>query len=237
MAAYDFPDTTGRPTDGSFVYTAPTGEVYSWNGYAWVSASGTNISGYVKKAGDTMSGALSVPANAISTQVPQVQEVVQKTGDTMTGALNVPAGATATQVPQIQEVVQKTGDTMTGDLTVPNITVPGTGVIDAMQTPKAMVNFGVDGSGVITINTSYNIASVTPLAGLGTLRITFTNPLPGTAVVSHSSTKALFTGGATFIYTDTGGPPYWDIGTIGSTAAGTLEPATAEFYFLVWYAA
>jgi hypothetical protein len=90
MAAYDFPDTTGRPTDGSFVYTAPTGEVYSWNGYAWVSASGTNISGYVKKAGDTMSGALSVPANAISTQVPQVQEVVQKTGDTMSGDLTVP---------------------------------------------------------------------------------------------------------------------------------------------------
>jgi len=90
MAAYDFPDTTGRPTDGSFVYTAPTGEVYSWNGYAWVSASGTNISGYVKKAGDTMSGALSVPANAISTQVPQVQEVVQKTGDTMSGDLTAP---------------------------------------------------------------------------------------------------------------------------------------------------
>jgi hypothetical protein len=90
MAAYDFPATTGQPTDGSFLYTAPTGEVYSWNGYAWVIASGTNINVYVKKAGDTMSGALSVPANAISTQVPQVQEVVQKTGDTMTGDLTVP---------------------------------------------------------------------------------------------------------------------------------------------------
>lgn len=90
MAAYDFPDTTGQPTDGSFLYTAPTGELYSWNGYAWVIASGTNINVYVKKAGDTMSGALSVPANAISTQVPQVQEVVQKSGDTMTGDLTAP---------------------------------------------------------------------------------------------------------------------------------------------------
>ena len=90
MAAYDFPDTAGRPTDGSFSYTAPTGEVYSWNGYAWVIASGTNLNVYVKKAGDTMSGGLSVPANATATQVPQVQEVVKKAGDTMTGELTVP---------------------------------------------------------------------------------------------------------------------------------------------------
>ena len=55
---------------------------------------------------------------ATTTQVPQVQEVVQKSGDTMTGALNVPAGATTTQVPQVQEVVQKSGDTMTGDLAI-----------------------------------------------------------------------------------------------------------------------
>ena len=50
---------------------------------------------------------------------------VEVAGDTMTGALNVPAGATTTQVPQVQEVVLKAGDTMTGDLTVPNLTVPG----------------------------------------------------------------------------------------------------------------
>jgi hypothetical protein len=49
---------------------------------------------------------------------------VQKSGDTMTGALNVPAGASLTQVPQIQEVVQKTGDKMTGALDVPQIISP-----------------------------------------------------------------------------------------------------------------
>ena len=35
MAAYDFPDTAGKPTDGSFEYTAPDGTLYEWNGYAW----------------------------------------------------------------------------------------------------------------------------------------------------------------------------------------------------------
>jgi len=35
MAAYDFPDTAGQPTDGSFTYTAPDGTLYEWNGYAW----------------------------------------------------------------------------------------------------------------------------------------------------------------------------------------------------------
>jgi len=35
MAAYDFPDTAGKPTDGSFQYTAPDGTLYEWNGYAW----------------------------------------------------------------------------------------------------------------------------------------------------------------------------------------------------------
>ena len=45
---------------------------------------------------------------------------VNKTGDTMTGALNVPAGASGTQAPRVQEVVKKSGDTMTGDLTFVN---------------------------------------------------------------------------------------------------------------------
>ena len=40
MAAYDFPDTAGKPTDGSFEYTAPDGTLYEWNGYAWVVPSG-----------------------------------------------------------------------------------------------------------------------------------------------------------------------------------------------------
>ena len=72
----------------------------------------------VLKTGDTMTGALNVPAGSTGSQVPRASEVVLKTGDTMTGALNVPAGATGSQVPRISEVVAKTGDTMTGGLFV-----------------------------------------------------------------------------------------------------------------------
>ena len=86
MTAYDFPPTAGKPTDGSFIYTAPTGVVYEWNGYSWTV--GTIEPGkYVKKAGDIMTGALNVPAGASGTEAPQVQEVVQKSGDTITGNL------------------------------------------------------------------------------------------------------------------------------------------------------
>ncbi len=74
---------------------------------------------YVDVLGDTMIGALNVPAGAVGTEVPQVQEVVQKVGDTMTGPLEVPALAVGAEVPQVQEVVQKTGDTMTGELIIP----------------------------------------------------------------------------------------------------------------------
>jgi len=42
-------------------------------------------------------------------------------GDTMTGPLSVPAGAVGTQVPRVQEVVKKAGDTMTGPLLLPDV--------------------------------------------------------------------------------------------------------------------
>lgn len=44
---------------------------------------------YVNTSGDTMTGPLIVPAGASGTQVPRINEVVRKAGDTMTGALNL----------------------------------------------------------------------------------------------------------------------------------------------------
>ena len=37
MAAFNFPDTTGAPTDGSFTYApnGPDGITYAWNGTTW----------------------------------------------------------------------------------------------------------------------------------------------------------------------------------------------------------
>jgi len=50
---------------------------------------------YVNVTGDTMTGHLSVPANATATQVPQAQAVVHKAGDTMTGFLTLHADPTS----------------------------------------------------------------------------------------------------------------------------------------------
>lgn len=51
--------------------------------------------------------------------IPPLSSRVQIAGDTMTGALNVPAGASGTQVPQAQEVVLKTGNaTITGNVNI-----------------------------------------------------------------------------------------------------------------------
>lgn len=90
--AIDFP---AAPTIGE-TFTA-NNVIYTWDGEKWTAGTNADLDG----------------------------RFVLVAGDTMTGALNVPAGATTTEAPQVQEVVSKAGDTMTGDLTVPNLTVPG----------------------------------------------------------------------------------------------------------------
>ncbi len=68
MAVYDFPDTTGQPTDGSFEYTSPDGTLYEWNGYAWV-VPGDGTSGsaqFVKVVGDNMTGDLTLGTDKIT---------------------------------------------------------------------------------------------------------------------------------------------------------------------------
>lgn len=146
-----------------------------------------------------------------------------------TGKVVATAGASG-------DYVLRAGDTMTGDLTVPNIIVPGTGVIEAMQTPKAMVQFGVRSSGAVTINANYNIADVVYSGTWGELRITFTNAIPGVPVVSASAATGLVnTSGAAFVYTRSGDNNQWSIGTFVVTSSGTLVPETSVNYHLVWY--
>jgi len=73
---------------------------------------------------------------------------VNVSGDTMTGALNVPAGATGTQVPRIEEVVRKAGDTMTGALNLFDHPSPlnGSGLVNSEQDLQAATKFYVDSS-------------------------------------------------------------------------------------------
>jgi hypothetical protein len=64
-------------------------------------------------------------------------------GGTLTGPLAVPAGAVTTQVPQVQEVVKRSGDTMTGPLTVPTVNVTtlyGSGGIVDFPTGNRLVS-------------------------------------------------------------------------------------------------
>jgi hypothetical protein len=53
----NFPSTFGQPTNGTFTHTE-AGQTWAWNGVTWKTAGGP---GYVLKAGDTMTGNLSVP--------------------------------------------------------------------------------------------------------------------------------------------------------------------------------
>jgi hypothetical protein len=102
--AIDTSDVSSGPTfpptaeENELFFNTTDGRLYIYyndgSSSQWVDASPDNItdlSGYVEKSGDTMTGALNVPAGASGTEVPQVQEVVQKSGDTMTGNLNVPS--------------------------------------------------------------------------------------------------------------------------------------------------
>jgi hypothetical protein len=54
----NFPATTGQPTDGSFTHSE-VGLTWTWNGTTWDVEGGP---GYVLKAGDTMTGNLTVPS-------------------------------------------------------------------------------------------------------------------------------------------------------------------------------
>lgn len=86
--AYNFPDA---PTPGQVF------EKWTWNGQAWVLTAGD----FVKRAGDTMSGHLSLPTGPAAANAVRKDYV-----DAAVGAVD------------LSSKVSKSGDTMTGNLTV-----------------------------------------------------------------------------------------------------------------------
>ncbi len=74
MAAYDFPDTTGQPTDGSFTYRAPTDEVYIWNGYAWTFAPDSSLPIDITKLNYTYLGGVEQTVQARLEQYVSVED-------------------------------------------------------------------------------------------------------------------------------------------------------------------
>jgi hypothetical protein len=80
---------------------------------------------------------------------------ISAAGDTMTGALNVPANATGTQVPRLQEVVKKSGDTMTGSLSTPGLVISANTDISPNSDGIGHVRIDGNGyAGFITLNTT-----------------------------------------------------------------------------------
>ena len=62
MTILAFPDTTGKPTDGSFTYEA-NGVIYSWTGDYWAANNAQGFDQrYVNADGDQMTGDLTVPS-------------------------------------------------------------------------------------------------------------------------------------------------------------------------------
>lgn len=75
---------------------------------AGISANVTTVAGIA--ANVTAVAANEANINAAVADLPSLAAKVSKTGDTMTGALNVPAGASGTQAPQAQEALLKAGN-------------------------------------------------------------------------------------------------------------------------------
>jgi WD40 repeat protein len=129
--------------------------------------------------------------------------------------------------------VKTSGDTMTGDLTAPNITVPGT--ITATQAPAVLLNFGINMANTITINSSFNVASVEYNGALGQYKINYTTPISGTAVASLLGTVGVVNGGASYCNVLTGTAMQSTIATLSVQPNGTLAAEASSFYnYVVW---
>jgi hypothetical protein len=124
----------------------------------------------VNKTGDTMTGYLSVPANASGAQAPQVQEVVKKAGDAMSGTLtlNGAANQIALLLTNAAEKVTVNAAAATGTI---NFDVTTQSVLYYTQAATANWTLNVRGNASNTLNSLLAVGhsiSVTFLAKQGT---------------------------------------------------------------------
>src|SRR5262245_23898730 len=143
--AFDFP---ASPTNGQ-EYTSG-GMTYVWSGYAWNAKNTLSALDYVKKAGDTMTGMLTLAAlNPVGSNDATRKLYVD----------NEVANANA----NANMKVAKAGDTMSGSLTINSTTTPALAVnkpitIDfasALTNPRngtAIANYGFSALGAVSLN-------------------------------------------------------------------------------------
>lgn len=99
--------------------------------------------------GGTLTGALAVPSGATATQVPQVQEVVLKAGDTMSGILTVPelrGPSNVINVPTGHKITTTGLGSVTG-ATVGSIVAPGMIIQTQTLFVDALTTYSATGSG------------------------------------------------------------------------------------------
>ena len=151
---------------------------------------------------------------------------VLKAGDTMTGALSVPAGASGTQAPQVQEVVKKTGDTMTGALALPAdptkpLEAATKAYVDAGDVggPKAWGSVAASGS----LESGLNIATTTAVGGAGVFNITFSSAMPNTNYAVLATSGGAY-GAIKYVNKTVNGFSVNTYDTTGPTGKGTHFP-------------
>lgn len=184
---------------------------------------------------------------------------MSKGGGIFVGPIEVPAGAVTTQAPQIQEVVKRSGDTMTGPLIVPEITIVTLkGNAGSVALPTGHKIIGADVGSIVApgmvIQTAYlrtdtvTVYTFTSAAGdavsaqdLSALDIVFTPKLATSKVLlqymisgdsGDSDWMFLLRRNGTLIGQNTGGSQRWyGMANSGNMANGS-KPETWSFFYL-----
>jgi len=157
---------------------------------------------------------------------------VNVSGDTMTGALNVPAAATGTEVPQSQQVVLKTGDTMAGDLTfndgssnVIDVDVAAGTVTATDGTESVVVSKG--GTVVATGDVQMTSLNSGQLAGFRNQLIN------GDLRIWQRGTTSYAAGGSNFLYSSADRWGLFSDTSGNSMARSGTTPANGEFRYSI----
>ena len=191
--------TTDRPLatayTGQFRYNTQIPEFEYSNGVTWLplSAEAKNVASLAE-----------AQAGIITTKYSSPETAVPKDAAGMTGAAILPAG-TDLQRPTTPVAGMTRYSTATNALEYYQAsTTSWQPVAAGGAVVKAFVNIGITPAGVVTIFSSYNVASVVNIGGFY-YDVTFTNPFPNTAYAVVGS--AVSTGVITLVQADPGPVP------------------------------
>ena len=180
---------------GQFRYNITVPQLEYSDGAAWQPVSGSSI---------LPASLAEAQAGTITTKYSSPETAVPKDAAGMTGAAILPAG-TDLQRPTTPVAGMTRYSTATNALEYYQAsTTSWQPVAAGGAVVKAFVNIGITPAGVVTIFSSYNVASVVNIGGFY-YDVTFTNPFPNTAYAVVGS--AVSTGVITLVQADPGPVP------------------------------